>query len=88
MQPIAQLKRAVDYVTQTNDLRPIVVSNNDEMAQLTTSFNQMLEALQESRSQQAQFVADAGHELKTPLTSMRTNIELLMMLNRAGVALV
>ena len=54
------------------------------MAQLTTSFNQMLEALQESRSQQSQFVADAGHELKTPLTSMRTNIELLMMLNRAG----
>ncbi|WP_446924611.1 histidine kinase dimerization/phospho-acceptor domain-containing protein, partial [Klebsiella pneumoniae] len=71
-------------MTQTNDLRPIEVSNNDEMAQLTTSFNQMLEALQESRSQQAQFVADAGHELKTPLTSMRTNIELLMMLNRAG----
>ena len=84
MQPIARLKRAVDYVTQTNDLRPIEVSNNDEMAQLTTSFNQMLEALQESRSQQSQFVADAGHELKTPLTSMRTNIELLMMLNRAG----
>jgi len=84
MQPIARLKRAVDYVTQTNDLRPIEVSNNDEMAQLTASFNQMLEALQESRSQQSQFVADAGHELKTPLTSMRTNIELLMMLNRSG----
>ncbi|NTS21718.1 HAMP domain-containing protein, partial [Bacteroides fragilis] len=67
MQPISRLKRAADYVTQTNDLRPIEVVNNDEMAQLTVSFNQMLEALQQSRVQQAQFVADAGHELKTPL---------------------
>lgn len=84
MQPISRLKRAADYVTQTNDLRPIEVVNNDEMAQLTVSFNQMLEALQQSRVQQAQFVADAGHELKTPLTSMRTNIELLMMMNKSG----
>ncbi|MDO5033043.1 cell wall metabolism sensor histidine kinase WalK [Corynebacterium sp.] len=86
MQPIARLKRAADYVTQTNDLRPIEVVSNDEMAQLTVSFNNMLAALQESRIQQSQFVADAGHELKTPLTSMRTNIELLMMLNRSDSA--
>ncbi|WP_408931772.1 ATP-binding protein [Corynebacterium sp. YSMAA1_1_D6] len=84
MQPIARLKRAADYVTQTNDLRPIEVENNDEMAQLTVSFNRMLSALQHARVQQSQFVADAGHELKTPLTSMRTNIELLMMLNKSG----
>ncbi|MGX4761847.1 ATP-binding protein [Corynebacterium minutissimum] len=84
MQPIARLKRAADYVTQTNDLRPIEVVSNDEMAQLTVSFNRMLSALQHARVQQSQFVADAGHELKTPLTSMRTNIELLMMLNKSG----
>lgn len=84
MQPISRLKRAVDYVTQTNDLRPIEVVNNDEMAQLTVSFNQLLEALQQSRVQQRQFVTDAGHELKTPLTSMRTNIELLLMMNKSG----
>ncbi|TVU82786.1 HAMP domain-containing histidine kinase [Corynebacterium aurimucosum] len=84
MEPIARLKRAADYVTQTNDLRPIAVESNDEMAQLTVSFNRMLSALQHARVQQSQFVADAGHELKTPLTSMRTNIELLMMLNKSG----
>ena len=84
MQPIARLKRAADYVTQTNDLRPIEVVSNDEMAQLTVSFNRMLSALQHARVQQSQFVADAGHELKTPLTSMRTNIELLMMLYNSG----
>lgn len=84
MEPIARLKRAVDYVTQTNDLRRIAVESNDEMSQLTVSFNRMLSALQHARVQQSQFVADAGHELKTPLTSMRTNIELLMMLNKSG----
>lgn len=83
LQPIQRLKRAADYVTQTDDLRPIAVVGNDEMAQLTRSFNEMLEALQESRIRQAQFVADAGHELKTPLTSMRTNIELLMMITKS-----
>jgi two-component system sensor histidine kinase MprB len=45
---------------------------------LATSFNKMLEALGESRRQQAQLVADAGHELRTPLTSLRTNIEVLL----------
>jgi signal transduction histidine-protein kinase/phosphatase MprB family protein len=57
---------------------------NDELALLTMSFNQMLAALDQSRQRQAQLVADAGHELKTPLTSMRTNIELLMLLQKPG----
>ncbi|KAA8723369.1 HAMP domain-containing histidine kinase [Corynebacterium phocae] len=84
LRPITRLQRAADYVTQTNDLRPIMVVGTDEMAQLTLSFNEMLAALQETRTRQSQFVADAGHELKTPLTSMRTNIELLMMANQSG----
>lgn len=82
LKPLQRLQRAADYVTDTDDLRPIAVYGSDELASLTASFNAMLGALQESRTRQAQLVADAGHELKTPLTSMRTNIELLMMLNR------
>lgn len=82
--PLWRLQRAVDYVTRTDDLRPIAVVGNDDLAHLTRSFNAMLATLQESRVRQAQLVADAGHELKTPLTSMRTNIEFLMMLNRPG----
>ena len=84
--PLKRLQKAVDYVADTDDLRPIAVQGNDEIAQLTSSFNAMLGALQESRTRQSQLVADAGHELKTPLTSMRTNIELLMMLNQPGAA--
>lgn len=85
MRPIIRLQKAAEYVTQTDDLRPIEVIGNDEIAQLTQSFNEMLAALKESRLRQSQFVADAGHELKTPLTSMRTNIELLLQANASGM---
>ena len=53
------------------------MSGNDELGRLATSFNTMLEALEESTRAQRQLVADASHELRTPLTSLRTNIEVL-----------
>lgn len=81
--PISRLRNAVRYITETDDLRPIEVSGNDEIAQLANNFNEMLEALRRSRQRQTELVADAGHELKTPLTSMRTNIELLMMMQNS-----
>ncbi len=83
LKPLARLQRAVENIARTDELRPIPVVGNDELARLTVSFNEMLEALRVSRLRQTQLVADAGHELKTPLTSMRTNIELLMMATRA-----
>lgn len=84
LRPVARLQRALDYVARTDDLSPIEVVGNDEVARVTRSFNNMLEALQASRRRQTELVADAGHELKTPLTSLRTNIELLMMVSRGG----
>lgn len=86
LKPLQRLQRAVDHVADTDELRPIAVYGNDEVAQLTHSFNAMLAALGDSRRRQVELVADAGHELKTPLTSMRTNIELLMMINRSGAS--
>ncbi|WP_225979106.1 MULTISPECIES: HAMP domain-containing sensor histidine kinase [Corynebacterium] len=86
LRPVGRLQQAVDYVARTDDLRPIPVVGDDELAQLTRSFNDMLAALQASRIRQAELVADAGHELKTPLTSLRTNIELLMMVTRSNGA--
>jgi two-component system, OmpR family, sensor histidine kinase MprB len=60
------------------------VYGSDELARLTQAFNMMLRALAESRDRQTRLVADAGHELKTPLTSLRTNIELLMASSAPG----
>jgi two-component system sensor histidine kinase MprB len=77
LRPVRRLTAAAERVARTSELRPIKVSGHDELARLTTSFNQMLLALDASQQRQRQLVADAGHELRTPLTSLRTNIELL-----------
>lgn len=86
--PVARLTRAVERIARTDDLRPIPVTGDDEIARLTTRFNQMLVALRESRERQSRLVADAGHELKTPLTSLRTNVELLIAASRPGAPVI
>lgn len=84
LRPIARLTAATERVARTDDLTPIPVTGDDELARLTESFNTMLRALAESRDRQRRLVADAGHELRTPLTSLRTNMELLIAAGRPG----
>ena len=84
LRPIARLTAAAERVARTDDLTPIPVTGDDELARLTESFNTMLRALAESRERQGRLVADAGHELRTPLTSLRTNMELLIASGRPG----
>lgn len=84
LRPVARLTEATERVARTDDLTPIPVMGNDELARLTASFNTMLRALAESRDRQRRLVADAGHELRTPLTSLRTNMELLIASSRPG----
>ncbi|WP_039826729.1 sensor histidine kinase [Nocardia testacea] len=82
LRPIARLTAATERIARTDDLTPIPVTGDDELARLTESFNTMLRALTESRDRQRRLVADAGHELRTPLTSLRTNMELLIASSR------
>ena len=84
LRPVRRLTAAAERVARTEQLRPIEVTGNDELARLTTAFNSMLVSLDASRTRQRQLVADAGHELRTPLTSLRTNIELLTQADRRG----
>jgi two-component system sensor histidine kinase MprB len=79
LRPVRRLTRAVEEIARTEDLAPLPVEGDDEVARLATAFNQMLTALDASRIRQRQLVADASHELRTPLTSLRTNIDLLAM---------
>ncbi|WP_327110215.1 HAMP domain-containing histidine kinase [Nocardia sp. NBC_01730] len=84
LRPIGRLTAATERIARTDDLTPIPVTGDDELARLTESFNTMLRALTESRDRQRRLVADAGHELRTPLTSLRTNMELLIASGRPG----
>jgi len=88
LQPIGRLRRAADHVTETGELRKISVYSHDELSSLTQSFNDMMSALEDAQTKQRNLVADASHELKTPLTSMRTNIELLMQASKNKHAII
>ena len=77
LRPVRRLTATVEAIAETEDLRPLPVEGDDEIARLATAFNKMLVALAASRDRQRQLVADAGHELRTPLTSLRTNLDLL-----------
>ncbi|WP_435770324.1 sensor histidine kinase [Nocardioides sp. SYSU DS0651] len=79
LRPVRRLTAAVEDIARTEDLRPLPVEGDDEVARLATAFNHMLTALDASRLRQRQLVADASHELRTPLTALRTNIDLLAM---------
>jgi two-component system sensor histidine kinase MprB len=76
--PIVTVTEAARHIAATEDLgRRIEVKSADEVGELAQHFNAMLDTLQGSIDAQRQLVADASHELRTPITSLRTNIEVL-----------
>lgn len=67
LRPVDELTEAVEHVARTEDLTVrIPVEGEDEIARLSRSFNSMTASLASSRDRQAQLIADAGHELRTP----------------------
>ncbi|ASW54194.1 HAMP domain-containing sensor histidine kinase [Plantactinospora sp. KBS50] len=82
LRPVRRFTAAASRVAETRDLSsPIPVDGHDEVAQLGQAFNHMLDRLGDAQRQQRELIEDAAHELRTPMSSLRTNVELLI---RAG----
>lgn len=83
VRPVVELRDAAETIARTQDLRtPIPAGGSGEVGSLAGSLTTMVNALAASRDQQHRLIADASHEMRTPLTSLRTNSELLAHFDR------
>ncbi|MEO9170473.1 MAG: HAMP domain-containing sensor histidine kinase [Candidatus Baltobacteraceae bacterium] len=77
--PIARLTQAMGEIRSDRlDLRLHWPDRNDEIGALARSFDDLLARLDEAFARERQFISDASHELKTPLTSINANAQLLL----------
>jgi len=76
--PIGRFTQRTESLTGNLDLsRRLEVEGRDELARLADSFNGTLDALERSVHAQRHLIADASHELRTPISSLRANIQIL-----------
>ena len=75
--PVRTLRDTAREISETDLSRRIPEVGNDDLSDLTRTFNAMLERLEHAFQGQRAFLDDAGHELRTPLTILRGHLELL-----------
>ena len=75
--PLRQVTKTARTITQTDMSQRIAMTGNDEIAELSTTFNAMLDRLSSAFATQQEFLKDAGHELRTPITVIQGHLEIL-----------
>jgi signal transduction histidine kinase len=85
LKPVETLRSGAERISGSDqDERLAVPETADEIRALALTLNDMLDRLAASRGRQRAFVADAAHELRSPLTSMRTQLEVAQHLGEGG----
>ncbi len=79
LRPVQHLSQLVHEIrAESLDRRLALEGPPDEVKALADAFDSMLERLERAFEQQSRFVADAAHELRTPLSTLRTNLEVIL----------
>ncbi|MEB2364616.1 MAG: ATP-binding protein [Chloroflexota bacterium] len=79
IEPVQKLTAAASHIVDASDLSTRLPWHgpNDELGRLISVFNKMMERLQQVFNVQQRFVADLSHELRTPITSIMLNVDLM-----------
>jgi len=76
LRPVGELRRGAEEITSARAAGRLPVPEaHDEVQRLAVTLNDMLDRLERSNARQRSFVADAAHELRSPLTAIRTQLE-------------
>jgi len=85
LRPVEALRSSAEHISGGGgDERLPVPESRDEIGALAVTLNSMLDRMAQSRARQRRFVADAAHELRSPLTSIQTQLEVSHRLGEDG----
>lgn len=79
IKPIQNVTKTIDHITKLNLAERVELPTNlDEIYELASGFNALLDRIENAMEREKQFTSDASHELRTPLASLRGTLEVLI----------
>lgn len=79
IKPVQDVTKTISRITKNNlKERVALPANRDEIHELSSNFNALLERIENAIERERQFTSDASHELRTPLATLRGTLEVLI----------
>jgi signal transduction histidine kinase len=76
--PLRQLNKAASGIANGDLSQRVAIRSQDELGELSQTFNQMAESLDRNETQRQHLMADIAHELRTPITVIQANLEAML----------